>query len=73
MRPHTEFTGEYLGTLKIQDQVWRRAYWIGWRDEVRRYCERCPECTRYHRRGRLDKVRCKKRLSELPGNGSPLT
>ena len=51
MRVHTGFTSGHLGVRKTQDQVQRRAYWRGWREYVRRYCERCPECARYHRGG----------------------
>ena len=27
----------------------RWAYWIGWREAVRRCCKACPECAQYHR------------------------
>ena len=45
MRAHTGFTGDH------QDQVQRRAYWRGWREDVLHYCERCSEYARYHRGG----------------------
>ena len=37
MRSHTGFTDGHLGTRKTQDQVRRRAYWQGWREDVRRF------------------------------------
>jgi hypothetical protein len=33
---HEGITGGHLGLSKIQDQVQWRAYWCGWREQVRR-------------------------------------
>ena len=46
---HTGSTGGHLGARKTQAQVERRAFWYGWKGDVARFCERCPECARYHR------------------------
>ena len=46
---HVGATGGHLGVKKTQVQVQRRAYWHGWADDVRRVCEDCPDCARYHR------------------------
>ena len=51
MRAHIDFTGGHLRRVKTQDQVRRRAFWKGWREDLRRYCERCPDSIHYHRVG----------------------
>lgn len=46
---HTGITGGHLGTRRTRWQVRRRAYWVGWSGEVKRFCQRCPSCNQYHR------------------------
>jgi predicted aspartyl protease len=46
---HIGMTGGHMGPAKTQDQVQRRAYWCGWRQDVKRFCRRCVPCCRYHR------------------------
>jgi transposase InsO family protein len=48
-RCHTGMIGGHMGVAKTCDQVRRRAYWIGWRNDVARFCRRCVECSSYHR------------------------
>ena len=53
-RAHTGVCGGHMGLRRTLDQVQRRAFWIGWRRDVRRYCRKCPNCNSYFR-GRLPK------------------
>ena len=46
---HTGMCGGHLGTNKTMEQVKRRAFWFGWRGDVRRFCRRCTNCKSYHR------------------------
>jgi len=46
---HAGFTGGHLGQRRTLEQVRRRAYWVGWTSEVRRYVQCCCECARYKR------------------------
>ena len=46
---HTGLTGSHCGMGKTMAQLSRRAWWHGWRADVRRYCRRCSRCCRYHR------------------------
>jgi hypothetical protein len=46
---HGGMSGGHLGIAKTCNQVQRRAFWIGWRADVVRYCRRCTECCTYHR------------------------
>ena len=48
---HTGITGGHLGVRRTRWQIRRRAYWVGWSGEVKRFCQRCPQCNQY-RRGR---------------------
>ena len=48
---HVGLTGGHMGVRRTLHQVQRRAYWPGWKEDVRRYCARCPECSTYHRGG----------------------
>jgi len=41
---HTGMDGGHIGVKKTLDQVRRRAFWIGWRGDVKRYCRRCEPC-----------------------------
>ena len=54
-RSHTHMCAGHLGFRKTADQVQRRAYWVGWRRDVKRFCRQCDDCNRYHR-GRLPKT-----------------
>ena len=49
-RSHTHMCAHHLGFKKTAEQVQRRAYWVGWRRDVERFCWQCDECNRYHRR-----------------------
>ena len=51
---HTGICGGHMGLRRTLDQVQRRAFWIGWRRDVRQYCRKCPNCNSYFR-GRLPK------------------
>jgi len=46
---HAGFGGGHLGIRRTVDAVRKRAYWIGWGADTRRYCQHCNECARYHR------------------------
>ena len=48
-RTHVGMTGGHLGIKRTLDQVRRRAYWRGWRQDVRRFCQQCDECSGYYR------------------------
>src|SRR6218665_1389775 len=45
----TGITGGHLGVRRTRWQVRRRGYWVGWSGDVRRFCQRCHACNRYHR------------------------
>ena len=51
---HAGSVGGHFGIEKTLKQVERRFYWIGWKDDVRRYCRSCEQCSKYHR-GKLPK------------------
>ena len=46
---HTGVTGGHLGVRRTRWQVRRRAYWVGWSGDVRRFCQRCSPCNQYRR------------------------
>lgn len=46
---HGGMSGGHMGIAKTCDQVQRRAFWLGWRADVVRFCRRCVECCTYHR------------------------
>ena len=48
-KAHTGMCGGHLGIRRTMDQVQRRAYWDGWRRDVRRFCRQCPNCNGYFR------------------------
>jgi Integrase zinc binding domain/Integrase core domain len=48
-RAHGGLTGGHFGIRRTQDQVQRRAYWVGWRRFVERQCQQCDVCSRVHR------------------------
>ena len=49
---HAGMTGGHMGLKKTLAQLQRRAYWVGWRQQTARFCQRCSECATYFR-GRL--------------------
>ena len=49
-RSHRHMCAGHLGFKKTAEQVQRRAYWVGWRRDVERFCRQCDECNRYHLR-----------------------
>jgi len=51
---HAGSVGGHFGIEKTLKQVARRFYWVGWKDDVCRYCRSCEQCIRYHR-GKLPK------------------
>jgi len=46
---HAGLTGGHLGYRRTVAQVQRRAYWPGWREDVRLQLARCQPCARYFR------------------------
>jgi len=48
-KAHTGMTGGHLGVKRTMDQVQRRAFWHGWRSDVKRFCQRCQGCSGYFR------------------------
>ena len=48
-RVHAGMCGGHLGVRHTMDQVQRRAYWIGWRADVQRFCKQCVRCNEYFR------------------------
>ena len=46
---HSGMTGGHMGLKKTLNQLQRRAYWLGWRQEALRFCRRCSECATYFR------------------------
>ena len=54
-RSHRHMCAGHLGFKKTAEQVQRRAYWVGWRRDVERFCRQCDECNRYYR-GRLPRT-----------------
>src|SRR6218665_2165023 len=46
---HEGMTGGHLGLRRTSAQVQRRAYWPGWREDVRLQLLRCTPCARYLR------------------------
>jgi len=51
---HAGVTAGHFGIRKTLDQVRRRFYWPTWKEDTKRFCRSCPECTEYHR-GKLAK------------------
>ena len=49
---HAGTVGGHFGTKKTTDQVRRRFYWNRWKENVKRFCKKCDECSRYHREKR---------------------
>jgi len=53
---HSGLTGCHVKVSKKIFQVGRRAWWRGWKADVRRFYQRCPRCSRYFR-GKLPRQR----------------
>ena len=48
-RSHSGMCGGHLGVRRTTDQIQRRAYWLGWRRDIRRFCRQCSTCNGYFR------------------------
>jgi len=46
---HAGTVAGHFGIQKTMDQVCRRFYWPTWKEDTKRFCQRCPQCTSYHR------------------------
>jgi hypothetical protein len=46
---HSGMCGGHLGLWRTMDQIQRRAFWVGWRRDVKRFCRNCPSCNGYFR------------------------
>jgi transposase InsO family protein len=46
---HAGFSGGHLGERRTIEQVRRRAYWLGWASDVRKFCRQCNPCNQYWR------------------------
>ena len=46
---HEGLTGSHIGLARTTQQLSRRAWWRGWRADVRRFYKRCSRCNRYFR------------------------
>jgi len=46
---HEGMTGGHIGIRRKLDQVKRRFYWLTWKEDTIRFCERCEPCNEYHR------------------------
>jgi transposase InsO family protein len=42
---HTTLTSGHLGRNKTLGKVQSRFYWVGWRDDVVKFCQQCSECS----------------------------
>ena len=51
---HAGTVGGHFGFRKSIDQVRRRFFWSDWKEDTKRFCRLCEECTKYHR-GKLAK------------------
>ena len=58
---HTGITGGHLGFKKTSLQLQRRAYFQGWRNMVRRFCNQCIAFAQYHR-GKLTRQGCMQQM-----------
>ena len=45
---HAGTTAGHFGIRKTLDQVQRRFFWTTWKEDTKRFCRKCPECTEYH-------------------------
>ena len=52
---HEGMAGGHFRVRRTLDQIQKRAYWIGWRRDVKRFCRQCQNCNCYHR-GQLPKT-----------------
>jgi hypothetical protein len=46
---HGGLSGGHFGIRRTQDQVYRRGYWVGWRNYVETFCKRCAICSQVYR------------------------
>ena len=46
---HAGFGGGHFGIRRTLDSVQRRAYWVCWAADTRRFCQQCADCAGYHR------------------------
>lgn len=58
---HVGMTGGHLGVRRTSKNLQRRAYWPGWRGQVRTFLRQCSACSRYLRgvpphQGRLQRM-----------------
>ena len=51
---HAGVVAGHFGIRKTLDQVKRRFYWPSSKEDTKRFCRKCAECTEYHR-GKLTK------------------
>ena len=49
MKTIHEKAAGHLAVEKTQSQLQRRGYWIGWRKNVKIFCQNCEPCNVYHR------------------------
>ena len=54
-RTHAGMGGGHLGVRRTLDQVRRRAFWPGWRRDVRKFVRQCVKCNGYFR-GKLPRT-----------------
>ena len=48
-KAHEGMTGGHLGVKRTMYQVQHRAFWPGWRSDVKRFCRQCQNCNGYFR------------------------
>jgi len=48
-KTHSGMTGGHLGVKRTMHQVKRRAFWPGWRADVKRFCRQCQSCNGFFR------------------------
>ena len=53
---HSGTVGGHFGFRKTIDQVRHRFFWFDWKEDTKRFCRQCDECTKSHR-GKLAKQR----------------
>ena len=55
---HAGLTGSHVGVGKTIFQVGRRAWWRGWKADVRRFYQRCPDAVGISEASYLDRELC---------------
>ena len=48
-RSHSGMCGGHLGVRRTTDQIQQRAFWLGWRRDIQRFCRQCSTCNGYFR------------------------